>query len=604
MPNLHQEYRLPHGVGDVLAFHDRFWHPREAGEFIDHSPDIVDLPHDGVGTLFEDALVFGDDLAEFTANALGRKLDRRQRVLDFVGDAARNVAPRRCPLRGDELRDVVERDNVAVARLAGLLGADANRQVALMAVARDRDLALHQPLRALARGFHHVVELWQHVRQRMVQRLGLGIADKFLGRTVQNADAAGSVDADDAGTGRRQHRLDESPAAVDQVRGVHQFITLGAQFGRHLVEGLAELREVTFRLVHRHLDMQIAGRNDIGGAHQIADRRHQPVGEIQPDQHRRHQDGERDHRKHQREGDLDAEPAGFDLGIFGHAGLGLLELRDHARIEQPRHIQERIVEGVQPDHRSDVICVGKDRDLRLVLIDIAEEILRRRREVLLDPGLRRFQDVAILVDQHGSRQIPGGGAHRQQFAKRPAVLVKQRPRTGNVVGHPQDVAADQLRMFVGVGPGNDQRILHHLARRTREQPVQATVDGHVGDDRDQYRRKHGDDREQADDLDVQPCRSPATPPRLNHQPDFADDDADQQQDGRRIDQQERIDHLAGWLDRRQAAQHHEGQECRQQRDRDRKRRHPFPQDPPSGFGKRRVERLCRGRFCGGHSDNQ
>ena len=33
-------------------------------------------------------------------------------------------------------------------------------------------------------------------------------------------------------------------------------------------------------------------------------------------------------------------------------------------------------------------------------------------------------------------------------------------------------------------------------------------------------------------------RRPAAPPRLNHQPDFADDDADQQQDGRRVDQQE------------------------------------------------------------------
>ncbi len=77
-----------------------------------------------------------DDLAEFAADAFGRKLDRRQRILDFVGDAARDVAPGRGALRGDELGDVVERDDVAVARLAGLLGADANRQVALVAVAR------------------------------------------------------------------------------------------------------------------------------------------------------------------------------------------------------------------------------------------------------------------------------------------------------------------------------------------------------------------------------------------------------------------------------------------------------------------------------------
>ena len=82
---------------------------------------------------------------------------------------------------------------------------------------------------------------------------------------------------------------------------------------------------------------------DVGGAHQAADRRHQPVGEIQPDQHRGHQDGQRDHREHQREGDLDAEPAGFDLGVFGDAGLGLLQLADHARVEQPRDVEEGVV---------------------------------------------------------------------------------------------------------------------------------------------------------------------------------------------------------------------------------------------------------------------
>ena len=49
-------------------------------------------------------------------------------------------------------------------------------------------------------------------------------------------------------------------------------------------------------------------------------------------------------------------------------------------------------------------------------------------------------------------------------------------------------------------------------------------------------------------------------------PDFADDDADQQQDGRGIDQQEGVDHVALRLDRGQPRQHHEGQERRQQRD--------------------------------------
>ena len=118
-------------------------------------------------------------------------------------------------------------------------------------------------------------------------------------------------------------------------------------------------------------------------------------------------------------------------------------------------------------------------------------------------------------------------------------------------------------MFVGVGAGDDERILDHLARRAGEQPVEAAVDGDVGNDGYQHRRQHRDHRKQADDLDMQPCRRPPAPPRLHHLPDFADDDGYQQQDGRGIDQEERIDDVAGRFDRRQAAEHHEGQERRQ-----------------------------------------
>ena len=130
---------------------------------------------------------------------------------------------------------------------------------------------------------------------------------------------------------------------------------------------------------HRHLDVEIAGRDVARRAHQPADRRHQPVGEVQADQHRGHQDGQRDHREHQRKRDLDAEPARFELGIFGDAGLGLLQLRDDTWIEQTRDIEESVVEGAQPDHGGDIIGLGEDRDLRFVLVDVAEEVRRRRR---------------------------------------------------------------------------------------------------------------------------------------------------------------------------------------------------------------------------------
>ncbi len=60
---------------------------------------------------------------------LGRELDRRQRVLDLVRDAAGDVAPSGGALRGDKLGDVVERDDEAVlSELGGLFSRHANRE--------------------------------------------------------------------------------------------------------------------------------------------------------------------------------------------------------------------------------------------------------------------------------------------------------------------------------------------------------------------------------------------------------------------------------------------------------------------------------------------
>ena len=109
-----QEDDLPHRVGDVLRRHHRLRHAGEAGELVDHAADVVDLAHDGVGALLEHGAILDDRLAVFAAQPLRRKLDRRERVLDLMGDAAGDVGPGRGALRGDQLGDVVEGDDVAM----------------------------------------------------------------------------------------------------------------------------------------------------------------------------------------------------------------------------------------------------------------------------------------------------------------------------------------------------------------------------------------------------------------------------------------------------------------------------------------------------------
>ena len=92
-------------------------------------------------------------LPKRAADALGRKLDRRQRVLDLVGDAARDVGPGRRCAAPDEIGDVVERDDVGIVGDLGLavLERDLDVEGALGAGAVEGDLlAVDRPARLAA----------------------------------------------------------------------------------------------------------------------------------------------------------------------------------------------------------------------------------------------------------------------------------------------------------------------------------------------------------------------------------------------------------------------------------------------------------------------
>ncbi len=195
----HQEHRLPNGIGDILTLDDGLRHARELGEFVDHFADVIDLTNDRFRALIENEPIFRDHLAELAADALGGQLNRRQRILDLVRDAAGDVRPCRGALRGDEFGDVVERDDVAFVGLRRLLlGADAHGEIALDAVAADFDLTLQQPLRTAASRGHQFVEFGNDLGQRLAQHFRFGMPDQFFRRTVENGDLSLAVDTDDA----------------------------------------------------------------------------------------------------------------------------------------------------------------------------------------------------------------------------------------------------------------------------------------------------------------------------------------------------------------------------------------------------------------------
>ena len=79
--------------------------------------------------------------AVFPAQTFGRKLDRRQRILDFMGDAPRDIGPGRIALRRDEFGDVVEGHDMAVLGVIRALGRDPHDEAAILLAGPEIDLA-------------------------------------------------------------------------------------------------------------------------------------------------------------------------------------------------------------------------------------------------------------------------------------------------------------------------------------------------------------------------------------------------------------------------------------------------------------------------------
>ena len=127
----------------VLLAHHGLGHARERRELVHHPADVTDLADDGLRALFEDLGIGRDLLLVLAPQAFGRELDGRQRVLDLMRDAPRDIGPGRGALRGNQVGDVVKGHDVARLLLARALARHGNVQVARLAFAHDVHMRLH-----------------------------------------------------------------------------------------------------------------------------------------------------------------------------------------------------------------------------------------------------------------------------------------------------------------------------------------------------------------------------------------------------------------------------------------------------------------------------
>ena len=87
--------------------------PRIITECVDHFFHRFNLLHDCVRGAIQDLrLILGHGIKILAAQAFGRQLDWRQRILDFVSEPACNFTPGRISLRLQQRRNVVKHDDI------------------------------------------------------------------------------------------------------------------------------------------------------------------------------------------------------------------------------------------------------------------------------------------------------------------------------------------------------------------------------------------------------------------------------------------------------------------------------------------------------------
>src|SRR3546814_6856274 len=79
--------RLATEIGQILGLHDWRRQPRERGELVDHASEVIHLADDRVGALLKGLGIVRYLRQIAPPQPFGGELDRRQRVLDLMGDA-------------------------------------------------------------------------------------------------------------------------------------------------------------------------------------------------------------------------------------------------------------------------------------------------------------------------------------------------------------------------------------------------------------------------------------------------------------------------------------------------------------------------------------
>ena len=231
------------GVFVVIQLHDLGYqrvqiHGLELGrgqagvitELIDETLHGVHLIHDGFDRLGQNGLLRWCHFAgEFHFQPLGRQLDGRQRVLDFMRKSPRHLAPGLRALGRHDFGNVVKHQQAGIARQLGAAGNQRDHVTRRRRAPRQGRAQLKRMLPAvqpvLGALTQERIELALHVRGEFLQALNLAEAAAFICGERRAQDTGGT------GIGRKNHA---SRVQHDNARS--QVIQNGLQVGASRID--------------------------------------------------------------------------------------------------------------------------------------------------------------------------------------------------------------------------------------------------------------------------------------------------------------------------------------------------------------------------------
>ena len=229
----------------------------------------------------------------------------------------------------------------------------------------------------------------------------------------------------------------------------------------------------------------------------------------------------------------------------------------------------------QPQHRSEHPAFARhDADRIGRVLRLVEGFLGQGGRVLQHVDIRPGHGFVRRLDDPHHRQAEGGRPGGDELVEPAPIDIEDRPGSREVVGEDADFARQALALARRVGVGDLDGLEDDVAHLLGEPGLEAPLQGHRCDERDEDRRQGGDEAEQADHPPMQPRRRRPGEPRPDEALGLPRHHADEKQDEEAVQPEDRQDDLVRRDDRGRAGENEKGRERRPQRRDDRQRADP------------------------------